>query len=83
MNRPDPTITLFDGLYISVQEKAREFKYKDGNFKFSQELDKCLKFEKTYFSKKILSAPPSSVMSERLFSTMGNIFDGKQLQNAI
>jgi hypothetical protein len=30
------------------------------------------------FSQKILCAPPSSVMSERLFSTTGNIFYAKR-----
>ena len=48
MNRPDPTITLSDGLYL---EKATEFKYKDGNLKFSQELDKIPKVLKNIISK--------------------------------
>jgi hypothetical protein len=30
------------------------------------------------FSKKVLCAPPSSVLSERLFSTTGNIFEAKR-----
>jgi len=30
------------------------------------------------YSRKVLSAPPSSVMSERLFSTTGNIFEAKR-----